>query len=186
MFVAVETYPLVLLNDAVALYKMAREGQKQRSEDGRNLPSVPERAAARAAIFTAFNFLESLLIELTQEHIRTAQVCAHCIDSIHDDLKHARAEISRTYKQWPIMVTGKCVAGDAAFAPFKEIRQLRNELVHPKLDTYDARERTQQELLETCTAGTAKDIVTKLCKMAAVLYTAYGKPTPPEVLNPAL
>jgi hypothetical protein len=60
------TYPLELFNDARFLRDRARAVR------GRGLANIPvpeERVYSRAAMFTAYNFLESLLIELAQDHI---------------------------------------------------------------------------------------------------------------------
>jgi len=179
-----ETYPVALLNDAVHLVEQAQAGKLERSDDGRDIPSPSERASARAAIFTSFNFLEGLLIELAQDRIKTgATHCMHCNNTIQDDLKNARAEISRTLKDWPLMLTGKCLLGRSEFGSFKEIRVLRNHLIHPKYETCGPNNPTQDDLLKLCNALEANRVLTEICKMAKVLYQEFGKDVPTEVEN---
>jgi hypothetical protein len=69
MFLMGATYPIELFNDAAFLRDQAKAKVAERLDDGRNMPTPGERALSRAAIFTAFNFLESLLIELAQDHV---------------------------------------------------------------------------------------------------------------------
>lgn len=182
MYLHAETYPVALLNDAIHLLKQAQAGKLERSNDGRDIPSLSERASARAAIFTSFNFLEGLLIELAQDRIKTGPVhCMHCNHAIQDDLKNARAEISRTLKDWPMMLIGKCLLGRSEFGLFRDIRVLRNHLIHPKYETYGPKEPTQDKLLKSCNASEAARILTEICKMAKVLYQEFGKGVPTEV-----
>lgn len=178
------TYPLELFFDAKELLNRAKNELNSREPDRPNIPKPLERMYSRAAIFTAFNFLESLLIELSQERIASgATQCKHCDDTILDDLKNARAGISRAMEEWPIKILGTCVTGLAQFGKFREIRTLRNELVHPKLDTLIKGERTQNELLMEANANRAEMVFSECCKMAAVLYEKYKGKTnvPPEI-----
>src|SRR4051812_5345295 len=70
LFLQVSTYPIELFYDAVFLKEQATAAMRQRPDDGRNpMPTPSERALSRAAVFTAFNFLESLLIELSQDYV---------------------------------------------------------------------------------------------------------------------
>lgn len=179
-FVAGETYPIMLLNDARRLVEKAFEGNAKRTNE-LGIPSPEERAAARAAIFTSFNLLEGLLIELTQAKIAAGGTkCSHCDDAILDELKEARANISRTMTEWPIKVLGVCVTGQSEFGRLKEIRTLRNQLIHPKLETQKKDERSQDDLLKECNADRSKEILHEICRMCKVLYTVYGQRVPPE------
>ena len=182
MFIQTETYPIVLLNDAVRLVEQAKAGKSERSNDGRNIPSPSERAFSRAAIFTSFNFLEGLLIELAQDRIKVGPThCPHCNNTIQDDLKSARAEISRTLREWPTMLLGKCLLGMSEFGAFREIRVFRNHLIHPKYERFESHEPSQDDLLKECTSFKAEWILSEICKMAEILYREFGKATPPEL-----
>ena len=130
---------MALLIDAVHLVKQAQTGKLERSDNGRDIPSPSERASARAAIFTSFNFLEGLLIELAQDRIKNGQThCTYCNNTIIDDLKNAKAQISHTPKNWPLMLLGKDLLGESEFGSFREIRVLRNHLIHPKYETFNS------------------------------------------------
>ncbi|MEX1232202.1 MAG: hypothetical protein WEB58_18295 [Planctomycetaceae bacterium] len=181
--VCTETYPIMLLKDAIYLVKEAEAGRAKRA-DNREIPSPMERAAARAAIFTAFNLLEGLLIELTQKRISNGPTkCSHCNETILEELKSARASVSRTITEWPLTVLGVCIAGMAEFGKFKEIRILRNHLIHPKLETQANSERTQDDLLKECNSQRCKQVLYEIVRMCNVLYTVYGQSVPQEFCN---
>ena len=137
---------------------------------------------ARAAVFTAVNLLESLLIELTQDRISKGPThCKHCNTAILDELKSARASISRIMTDWPVKILGVCVTDRAEFGKFKEIRVLRNQLIHPKLETQKEGERSQDDLLRECTADRSKEVLYEVARMCEVLYTEYGQGVPLEL-----
>jgi hypothetical protein len=73
------------------------------------------------------------------------------------------------------------VQGLAEFGEFRNLRRLRNNLVHPKFDTLGTKELTQDELLREANAARAAWAITEIKKMARVLYTAFGVQLPPEV-----
>ena len=177
MFLKGATYPLELLSDATTL---AKEAKKHVSEDGRTTPL--ERAFSRSTIFTAFNFLESLLIELTQECLRLPSVNSVAKSEIENALRDAKASISWTIKDWPVMLGKKPVHGLAEFGCFNKLRQLRNNLTHPKLDPIQPTELTQDQLLQAANATNAAWVVSEVKKMGKALYQAFGVSIPPEVL----
>jgi hypothetical protein len=175
-----ETYPIMLLKDAQFLVEAAVSGKKQRT-DSRPIPSKVERASARAAIFTAFNLLEGLLIELTQNRTSAGPtLCKHCDSAILDEIRFARASISRTMTEWPVKILGVCVTGRSEFAKFKEIRKLRNQLIHPKLESQENGDRSQDDLLKECNADRCKEILYEVTKMSILLYKEFGHDAPPE------
>ena len=100
-----------------------------------------------------------------------------------EDLKDARAEFSRTIKQWPVILAGKCVFSlpGNPFGQFNDIRKLRNELIHPMLDTLGAKKRTQDDLLLEMTSCRANDVLQEVKKMAKGLYEVFGQIVPSEV-----
>lgn len=176
--VKVSTYPLELLGSAI---RLAEESAKYPLNDGRQIPSPEERAYARGAIFTAFNFVESLLIELSQECLRDPNVNAAVKAEIEDRLKKGRASISRTYNSWPQKLGKPAVDGLPEFANFEALRILRNNLTHPKLDRLKNDDLSQDELLRKANAATAAWAVAEVKKMGRALYKSFGVPVPPEV-----
>lgn len=178
MFLQGATYPLELLGDAD---RLAKEAAKHPCEDGRKTTTRDERTFARSAIFTAFNFLESLLIELTQECIAKGGVSATVQAEIEDALREAKANISWTIKEWPKMLGKAEVHGRSEFREFCNLRRLRNRLTHPKLRPLDANELTQDQLLQETNAAKAAWAVAEVKKMARVLYDVFGVSVPPEV-----
>jgi len=97
------TYPIELYNDAKALRDRAR-ASKGRTHD--NSPVPEERVYSRAAIFGAFNFLESLLIELAQDYITAGPGVAHssrsCASSRQAAIRSSpRADQERSASTFP-------------------------------------------------------------------------------------
>jgi hypothetical protein len=142
LFLKAATYPLELLSDAKHL---AEEAQKHASPEGKT--TAIERTYARGAIFTAFNFLESLLIELIQTSLRDPALSPQVKQEIEDALREAKASISWTYKEWPAKLGKQPVHGLSEFGQFRQLRQLRNNMMHPKLDPLQPTELTQDQLL---------------------------------------
>ena len=164
------------------LSRIAQEGVKQRSDDGRDIPSLQERAAARAVIFTAFNFLESLLTDLTLKRIGEGPTrCGHCDTGIQRDIEQGRTEFANMLRTWPLMVLGKCLEGGPGFAQANRLRATRNKLIHIKLADVDKREDLQTEMLLEANAKDARWFLKEACKMAKGMYEAYGFPVPPEI-----
>lgn len=185
------TYPLELLADAI---RLARDAANQ---EQRPTASPEERSYSRAAIFTAFNFLESLWIELVQERIRVPhhEVKSHwkrncrlwtsrrrsTREIIEGQLRSGRASISSTIREWPQLLGLQELHSRAEFRSFKEFRQLRNRLIHPKLDPLVPGEPNQDELLRLANRDKAAWAVTESKRMAAVLYRQFDQRVPPEV-----
>jgi hypothetical protein len=180
MSVLGSTYPLELLGSATQLRDHARDAAGGR--DFRNIPTVTERAYARGAIFTAFNFLESLLIELVQDHVTNGPI-AGTPDAmaILDDLKEGRTKISTTMQDWTVRFAGGDIRRDHRFTNWKVIRGFRNQMVHPKLEPLDVGDLTQDQLLRRANAGEADWFLGEVSRMAEALYAAFGKRVPPEV-----
>jgi hypothetical protein len=182
MFLKGATYPIELFHDAVLLRDRATAEVANRLDDGRNLPTPGERAHSRAAIFASFNFLESLLIELAQDHVTNGPGKGTPYGQIVlDDLKNGRANISRTMQEWTLRLTGKDVLGNHRCREFKAIRQLRNQLIHPKFEPLEAGELTQDKLLRRANAEEAAWFVGRVNLMAVALYMAFHQPVPPEI-----
>jgi hypothetical protein len=178
MFLQGATYPLELFADAD---RLAKEAAKYLCQDGRNTTTPEERTFARSAIFTAFNFLESLLVELAQGCLAAGGVNPAVQAEIESDLIHGRARVSRTIKEWPTKLGKLAVHGMAEFSGFRKLRRLRNNLTHPKLQPLQGHELTQDQLLQEANAANAAWAVTEAKKMGRVLYNAFGVRTPPEV-----
>jgi len=178
LFLQGATYPLELLGDAD---RLAKEAAKHPCQDGRKITTPEERTFARSAIFTAFNFLESLLVELTQGCLAAGGVNPAVQAEIEADLKHGRAKVSRTIKEWPTKLGKQSVHGRAEFGGFRKLRRLRNNLTHPKLQPLQVREPTQDQLLQEANAVNATWAVAEAKKMGRVLYSVFGVRVPPEV-----
>lgn len=178
MFIQVPTYPLELLADAQWL---SEEAAKHPQTDGRLTTKSAERAFARAAIFTAFNFVESLLIELTETCLADPATCPSVKIDIENQLREGKASISRTIKEWPLQLGKQKVHGLAEFGAFKKLRQLRNQLTHPKLQPLDPNAPTKDRLLQETNAANAAWAVAEVKKMGRALYQSFGAIVPPEV-----
>ena len=152
MFIQGATYPLELLADA---QRLAEESAKHLQTDGRSTTTPEERTFARAAIFTAFNFVESLLIELTQTCLADLTTCPSAKTDIEDQLRKGKANISRTIKEWPLQLGKQKVHGLAEFGAFNKLRQLRNHLTHPRLQPLELTAPTQDQLLQEANAANA-------------------------------
>jgi hypothetical protein len=112
MFMQAATYPIELFSDAVFLRDQSAKDETENPLDERGIPGPSQRAFARAAIFTAFNFLESLLIELSQERASNGPLKGSSVaQGILDDLRDGKAAISRTMKEWPVALVGVDVTG---------------------------------------------------------------------------
>src|SRR5258708_7535535 len=98
LFLQGPTYPLELLGDAE---RLAKEAAKHPCHDGRTITTPEERTYARSAIFTALNFLESLLVELTQQCLAAGGVNSGVQAEIEGAFRKGNARISRTIKEWP-------------------------------------------------------------------------------------
>jgi hypothetical protein len=177
MFIEGASYPLHLLADAETL----AEAAKQRRTGGQTTTTPEERAFARAAIFTAFNFVESLLIELTQSSLSDPTTSQRAKRAIEKRLKNGTANISKTIKKWPKKLGKAPVHHRSEFRSFKELRQLRNNLTHPKLQPLASHDPTQDALLLAVNATKAKWALDEVKKMGRALYTSYGGPIPPEL-----
>jgi hypothetical protein len=177
MFLKGATYPLELLCSA---RQLAAEAKLRLGDDGRTTPM--ERALARGAIFTAFNFLESLLIELSQECLRDSAVDPVAKTEIEAALSKGRASISWTIKKWPSKLGKKAVHGLSEYKNFNKIRRLRNNLTHPKLHPLKPNELTQDQLIQEANAERAAWVLGEITKMAQALYRGFGSAVPPEVL----
>src|SRR5260370_23625323 len=171
MFLQGATYPLELLGDAE---RLAKEASKYPCQDGREITTPEERTFARSAIFTAFNFLESLLVELCQGCIAAGGVNAAVRAEIESDLKKGNARISRTIKEWPAKLGKSPVHGRAEFCGFRKLRRLRNNLTHPKLQPLQVNELTEDQLLQEANAANAIWAVAEARKMGRVLYSVFG------------
>ena len=185
LFMPGETYPIMLLRDALSLQEYAVKLHNEFPPDERQIPRA-ERAPARAAIFMAFNMVESLLIDLTQECISSDtsnQICICCKDKIKNELKGGKGSIVNTIKDWPRML-GKTAITEIAYFDsdrFDAIRNFRNQLIHPKLELpVDSTAPSQDDLLRQCTEANAQAIIHDLVKTAKALYTIFGKPIPVE------
>ena len=178
MFLQGATYPLELLGDAD---RLAEEAAKYVCADGRKTTTPEERTFARSAIFTAFNFLESLLIELAQGCIANGGVSTIVQAEIEDALREAKANISWTIKEWPKKLGKTEVHGRSEFREFCNLRRLRNRLTHPKLKPLEANDLSQDQLLQEANALNAAWAVAEVKKMGRGLYAAFGVPVPPEV-----
>lgn len=177
IIVQVSTYPLELLHDAE---RLAAEAAMHPCEDGRPITTPKERTFARSAVFTGFNFLESLMIELTQQSIAAGDAAPADETEMNDALKKARASISKTITSWPGKLGKPAVHLCPEFQEFEKLRQLRNNLTHPKLHPVTPKCQTQDELLQISSAKTAAWAVDVAKKMGSVLYRAFGVPVPPE------
>src|SRR5262249_13700940 len=150
--IRIGSYPLELLGDAE---RLANEAAQHLCQDGRKITTPEERTYSRSAIFTAFNFLESLLVELAQECLAAGGVNPSVRAEIESDLRKGNARISKAIKQWPKKL-GKCqIHGRAEFRAFRKLRRLRNNLTHPKLQPLQANELTQDQLLQEASAANA-------------------------------
>lgn len=178
MFIKGATYPLELLSDA---QRLADEAAKYLCTDGREATTPEERTFARAAIFTAFTFVESLLIELTQTCLADSATCPSAKADIEQQLRKGKANISRTIKEWPLQLGKKKVHGLAEFGAFKKLRQLRNHLTHPKLQPLEPSAPSQDQLLQVANAKNAAWAVSEVKNMARALYSSFGATVPPEV-----
>jgi hypothetical protein len=178
MFLQGATYPLELLGDAD---RLAKEAARHLCQDGRQVTTPAERTFARSAIFTAFNFLESLLVELTQQCLATGSANATVQTEIEADLRKGNARISRTIKEWPAKLGKASVHGRAEFRAFCKLRRLRNNLTHPKLQPLEKTELTQDQLLQEANARNAAWAVAEVKKMGRALYSVFGVRVPPEV-----
>jgi hypothetical protein len=178
MFLQGSTYPLELLGDAD---RLAKEASKHPCQDGHGITTPEERTFSRSAILTAFNFLESLLIALSQGCLAAGGVSATVQAEIESDLEHGRANVSRTIKEWPAKLGKSPVHGQAEFGNFCKLRRLRNNLAHPKLQPLQPNELTQDQLLQEANAANAAWAVAEAKKMARVLYCVFGVRVPPEV-----
>jgi hypothetical protein len=173
------TYPFELFSDAKTLRDQARASE---ARDHRNIPGPAERAFSRAAIFTAFNFLESLLIDLAQDYVTNGPGAGTAYgQAMLHDLTHGNASISRTIKDWPINLVGKDVHGSHHFREFSVIRSLRNQLIHAKLEPLNPNELDQNQLLRRANCDEAAWVFGQICIMAAALYVAFGQKPLPEV-----
>ncbi len=178
LFLKTATYPLELLCDAK---RLAEEAAKYRCPDDQKTTTPEERTFARGAIFTAFNFVESLLVELTQECIGGGGVDSEVQREIEDALRNGNAGVSKTIKVWPKKLGKKEVHGCSEFRQFESLRQLRNKLIHPKLKPLQPNDLTQDQLLQEANAEKAAWAVGEVKKMAQRLYTNFGVNMPPEV-----
>lgn len=178
LFLKGATYPIELLGDAE---RLAQEASKHACQDGRKLTTPEERTFARGAIFTAFNFLESLLVELTQQCLATGGVDSEVRAAMEGDLRKGNARISMTIKQWPKKLGKAEVHGRSEFKGFHKLRRLRNNLTHPKLHPLQPNELTQDELLQEANAVNAIWAVTEAKRMGRLLYSVFGVGVPPEV-----
>lgn len=178
VFLQGATYPLELLADAERLAKLATT---HRASDGRPITTPEERTFARAAVFTAFSFIESLLVELVQQCIAAGGADQAIKEEIEKDLKAGRASISRTIKEWPAKVGKSPIHGRAECREFKSLRQLRNQFTHPKLQPLAECDLTQDELLQKANGDTASRAIAEVKKIAKVMYEAFGATVPPEV-----
>lgn len=177
LFLQASTYPLELFGDAD---RLAKEAAKHPCLDGRNITTPEERTFARSAIFVAFNFVESLLIELVQRCLASEEIDEAIRIEINDALKNAGASISRTIKEWPAKLGKTEVHGRAEFRDFKPLRQLRNNLMHPKLQPMEPNELSHDALLQEANAQKAAWAVGEVKKMGRALYEAFGHAVPPE------
>ena len=178
MFLQGATYPLELLGDAG---RLAAEAAKHSYQNDHKITTPEERTYARSAIFTAFNFLESLLVELTQGCLAAGGVDTTVQAEIESDLKHGRGNVSRTIKEWPAKLGKSPVIGRAEYGGFRKLRRLRNNLTHPKLRPLQAGELTQDQLLQAANAANAAWAVAEVKKMGRVLYSTFGERVPPEM-----
>lgn len=182
MFLKGATYPIELFNDTVFLRDQARAKVAERLEDGRNMPSPSERALSRAAIFTSFNFLESLLIELAQDYVTNgAGNRTPYGQTVLNNLKNGKANISWTMQEWTLNLMGKDVLQDHRCREFNAIRGLRNQLIHPKFEPIGTHKLTQDQLLLRANADEATWFVGQVNLMAVALYIAFKQPVPLEV-----
>jgi hypothetical protein len=111
-----------------------------------------------------------LLIELTQECLRHPSVNPVAKWEIENALRDAKASISRTINKWPEKLGKKPVHRLAEFLSFNKLRQLRNNLTHPKLDPMKQTELTQDQLLQEANATNAAWAVLEVKKMGKALY----------------
>ena len=132
-------------------------------------------------IFTAFNFIESLLVELTQQCLAADGVDSTVQQEIEQALQNATPSISWTYKLWLKMLGKPEVHGCSEFREFCNLRKLRNNLIHPMLEPLRADQLTQDQLLEEVNAAKAAWAVDEVKKMGRRLYTNFGVRIPPEV-----
>ena len=138
-------------------------------------------ALSRGRDLVAFNFIESLLIELIQERLRESSVSSEVKREIEKALRNGRAAISSTIKEWPVKVGKSPVHKLPEFACFDELRQLRNNLTHPKLDPLKENELNQDQLLQRANAKKAAWAVSEVKKMGKALYQSFGIPVPIEI-----
>jgi len=133
-----------------------------------NYHAVPGNTAySRATIFTAFNFLQCLLIELSQECAKIGSAAGTpCGQAVLDDLRDGNASISHTMKEWPTNLVGQNVHGTHHFREFCVIRGLRNQLIHAKLEPLKTNELTQDQLLRRANCDEAAWVFGQVCIMA--------------------
>lgn len=174
------TYPIELIKDAMELCREAEQAARARPRP--EICSPEERRYARSAIFTAFNFVESLLTELVQGRIRDdGSACAHCAARIQQDIQSGRASISRTIYDWPKMLTGKDLSFEPVFQRFEKHRLFRNNLVHPTLVPAKKGALDQDSLLKATSAQEAREFVQGMKDVAAKLYVAFGAHVPRDL-----
>lgn len=180
MFIKRSTYPLELFADAD---RLAAAATKHVNNDGNKTTTPEERTYSRSSVFTAYNFIECLLVELTQAHLADDEneVAEGVRVEIEVALREAKAKLSETIKTWPALLGKEPVHGKSEFGSFQKLRRLRNNLTHPKLQPLGPNELTQDELLQEANADNAAWAVTEVKKMGRVLYTAFGVDVPPEV-----
>ncbi|MES2789827.1 MAG: hypothetical protein V4719_09405 [Planctomycetota bacterium] len=180
------TYPKELIGNAVELSKLATSEVPRRPRP--EMASFTERGFARSAISTAFNALESLLIDLTQWYIEknlaAKTICKHCASRINWELRDQKANISRTLFEWPGVLFDVDLSKDPDFKKFENIRNFRNNLTHPLLTPFSDKKLDQTTLLLATTAERAHQVIEDIAKMACTLHTVYGVPVPPEFSSP--
>lgn len=178
LFLKATSYPLELLCDA---NRLAAEAAKCRRPTDQKTTTPEERSFARSAIFTALNFVESLVLELTQQCLATGRVDSAVQREIEGNLRSRNAGLAKIIKRWPEMLGKKAVHGWSEFRQFKRLRQLRNKLIHPNPKPLLPDDLTQDQLLQEVHTEKAAWAVDEVKKMGRRLYISFGVDVPPEV-----
>ena len=122
------TYPIELLLDAE---RLAEEAAKCRRPSDPETKTAEERPFARGAIFTALNFVESVGLDLTCQCLEAGEVDPEVQEQFVNKLKKGSPGVGKMIQEWPKLLGKEEVLESPEFIAFKELRELRNKLVHP-------------------------------------------------------
>ncbi len=186
MFMQGPDYPFELMHNAAYLAKLAAsENASHEPHPVSTIRHPNVRALSRAAIMTACNCVESLLMNLVQGYLAKQVTKTPAQLGMGETIRQRKANISWTMEEWPLALTGIDVYHSPEFAEFLPIFRLRNDLMHPKLEGYGiALAPSHDDLLQAANEAKAQWVVEECSKMAKALYTAFGERVDQIFLNP--